>query len=352
MARNKPCGHILLVRLSAMGDVAMCVPVAKALREAYPGVKITVLTRPLFQSFFRDIPGLDFILPDFGGRHKGLKGIWRLFRECLRGDIDCVADLHDVLRTKVLRRLLRLAGKRVSVIDKGRFDKRALTRKFRKFRQPLESTVERYYDTVRRLGFDFDYPMPAVHAPAAIPGAITEITGPKTGAWIGFAPFARHRGKIYPTNLSGELVELLAGAYEKVFIFGGGEHERDFATCMEQLYPGKVVAVIGRITLSQEMDLISNLDCVISMDSATMHIASLVGTPVVSVWGATHPYAGFYGFGQDLDDIVQLDLDCRPCSVYGDKHCMYGDYRCLAGIEPTVIVRKVERVMERNAPRN
>ena len=92
-------------------------------------------------------------------------------------------------------------------------------------------------------------------------------------------------------------------------------------------------------------DLIANLDCVVSMDSLVMHLASLVATPVVSVWGATHPGLGFFGYGCDPRGIVQADMECRPCSVFGNKPCRYGDYRCLHAVTPAMIVERVEEIV-------
>lgn len=80
----------------------------------------------------------------------------------------------------------------------------------------------------------------------------------------------------------------------------------------------------------------------ISMDSANMHLASIVGTRCVSIWGATHPYAGFLGFGQSENDVVQInDLTCRPCSVFGDKECYRGDWACLEEINVQQIIDKI-----------
>ncbi len=338
--------HLLIIRFSAMGDVAMMVPVVKALRADNPQLKITILTRAFFQPFFRDIENIGFLTPDFKGRHKGIAGMIRLYRDICACGVTHVADLHDVIRTKELRLLLRLFGKRVSVIDKGRADKRALTRKFRKFMVQLKPTVQRYREAILRLRFRFREPIPVQRMELPIPQAMLSAAGEKKGRWIGVAPFAQHKGKIYPTQLSDELISLLAAEYERVFVFGGGPYEREFAECMEERHSG-VISVIGKIRLSEELDLIANLDLMVSMDSSAMHMASLVGTPVVSVWGATHPYAGFYGFGQDPEGAVQLDMSCRPCSVYGNKQCLYGDYRCLSQIPPQMIVDRVRMMLDR-----
>lgn len=329
-----------------MGDAAMTVPVVTALREANPGLRITVLTSPLFRPFFRDVEGLEFIDADFGGRHKGLIGIYRLRNDIAAVGVTHVADLHDTPRTRMLRRILRVTGARIAVIDDGRDEKRELTRKFRKVKHQLRPAVERYTDTVRELDFEFTDPVPAMNVKRAVPQEILNITGPKTGTWTGVAPFARHKGKIYPTNMTDELIGLLAGTYERVFVFGGGPYEKEFAEYMEQRHPG-VVSVIGKLKLAAELDLISNLDAMVTMDSAVMHMASLTGVPAVSVWGATHRYAGFYGFGQDPADAIQTDIHCRPCSVHGNKPCMHKDYRCLTGITPHMIAGRVAAVVGR-----
>ena len=190
----------------------------------------------------------------------------------------------------------------------------------------------------RKLGFVFDDPKPAVRREHPSP------MGEKTGTWIGFAPFSAQQGKTYPEPLARETVRLLAGRYDRVFIHSGGGVEAEFAQEMERLYPN-VTALFGRVKMAGEIDLIANLDCVVSMDSLVMHLASLVATPVVSVWGATHPGLGFFGYGCDPRGIVQADMECRPCSVFGNKPCRYGDYRCLHAVTPAMIVERVEEIV-------
>lgn len=324
-----------------MGDVAMTVPVVESLRAADPGLRITMVTRPFFRPFFRDVPGLEFIELQPKGRHKGFMGLVRLARDIRATGADALADLHDVLRTKLVRRMLGIAGMRVVKIDKGRYERYELTRRAGKVFAQITPMIERYRKTILRFGIRFNMQEPPERSPRPMPASL--VVGSKRGAvWIGVAPFAKHKGKIYPIPLADQLIGLLAEKYGKVFIFGGGDHEKSFAEAMEQRHLG-VISVVGKISLSDEMDVISNLDAIVTMDSASMHIASLMGTPAISVWGATHPYAGFYGWGQDAEDAVQLDMPCRPCSIYGNKKCIFGDYRCLAEIQPEMIVAAVDR---------
>ena len=192
----------------------------------------------------------------------------------------------------------------------------------------------------RRLGFVFDDPEPVRRQERPNP------FGPKEGVWVGFAPFSAQQGKTYPGEQSREAVRLLAERYDRVFIHGGGGGEQQFAEEMERMYPN-VTALFGKVRLDGEMDLIANLDCVVSMDSLVMHLAALVATPVVSVWGATHPGLGFLGYGCDPQGILQADMTCRPCSVFGSKPCRYGDYRCLKAVTPAMIAERVRQLIGR-----
>jgi len=338
--------RILIIRLGAMGDVAMTVPVVSALREAYPDVRITILTTPFFQAFFRHIPDIELVPFDKKGKHKGVTGLLRLWRNIGKQyKVDAVADFHDVLRTKTVRTLFRLSGKRVAVIDKGRAEKKALTTFIDKVMRPLESTIERYADVLGQIGYPVSLPAAAERTVHPVPAAITERAGIKTGKWVGIAPFAQHKGKVYPVERMEAAVKGLSkNENVRLFIFGGGPKEQAVADEWAANYPNTFSAV-GKMGLSEELDLISNLDCMVSMDSAAMHMASLYGVPVVSIWGATHPYAGFMGWGQSVELAVQTDHPCRPCSVFGNTPCIHGDYRCLSYISPESIEDKVLQVI-------
>ena len=332
--------HILLVRLSALGDVAMLPHAVRALQSAYPDVRITVLTRPFLRPLFDGLD-VDFLMADTKGRHKGVKGIWRLSREVKALGVDAIADTHGVLRSRVLRLFAGLRGIRSRGIRKGHVEKWFRMGYSREGAIPLKHTVVRYCDTIRRLGFRFDDPQPAAKP------ALSNPMGVKQGVWVGFAPFSAHDGKTYPADMREELVALLSARYDRVFIHSGGGQEAAFAGQMERLYPN-VTALWGKVKLAEERDLISHLDCVVSMDSLVMHIASLVATPVVSIWGATHHEFGFLGYGCDTAGILEEDIPCRPCSVYGNRKCKYGDYRCLRAITPEMVADKVDELLAKN----
>ena len=330
--------RILVVRLSAMGDVAMTVHAVAALRRSYPDVAITVLTRRAWVPFYRDVERIDFLTLEGTNGKKGFKRICQLAGEAAASGVTHVADLHDVLRTKLLRTLLRLRGCRIAKIDKEKALKQRATRPTDKDLRPLRHSVERYADVLARVGYPIDLPCVERHS-RTLPSPFGERT---KGRWIGIAPFSKQEGKTYPAPLREQLVEQAADEFDRVFVFSGGGTEREFAGSMESRHKN-VTAVFGRIRLDEEVDLMANLDAMVSMDSSAMHMASLVGTPTVSVWGATHPATGFYGWGGDSENQVQLDLPCRPCSVYGEKLCQYGDYRCMR-ISPDRIIERLNAI--------
>lgn len=331
--------RLLVMRNSAMGDVAMLPHALRALMAAYPELEVTVATQPQFKPFFAGLR-VDFLDVDLKGAHRSLAGMWNLAARARRLGVDAVADVHGVMRSEAFALSMRLHGVRVASIRKGRAEKRRFIRCGGRGMEPLRHTVLRYCEVFRRLGFVFEDPSPVA------PQVRENPMGEKQGVWVGFAPFSAHAGKTYPEALSREAVALLAARYERVFIHGGGGREAAFAEEMEHEHPN-VTALYGRVRFAGEMDLLANLDCVVSMDSLVMHLSALVGTPVVSVWGATHPGLGFLGWGCDPANVLQADMECRPCSVYGSKPCRFGDYRCLYAITPRMIADRVAAVVGR-----
>lgn len=335
---------VLIIRLSALGDVAMSIPVVYSLASAYPKVRFTVLTQVVASRLFINRPpNVELYCADVKGSHAGWRGMLRLFGELKQQNFDAVADLHDVIRSKFLRLLFRLSGVKTARINKGRAEKKRLTATVNKQLKPLKSSFERYIAVFRQLGFDCDWSFVSLYrdrADRALFSAFVEIE--KHGPWIGIAPFAKHKGKIYPAELMEKVIAELAGKGKyQLFLFGGGEDEERILNEWADRYPN-TRSVVGHYGFEKELALMSWLDVMITMDSANMHLASLVAVPVVSVWGATHPYAGFMGWRQDEKSAIGVDLYCRPCSVFGNKPCMRGDYACLTRITPEEIVARTE----------
>ncbi|WP_321436070.1 glycosyltransferase family 9 protein [uncultured Bacteroides sp.] len=340
---------ILIIRFSAIGDVAMTIPVIHSLALQHPELEITVLSRAILQPLFIGLPGnVHFMGADLHGKHKGLLGLHRLFYNELKVmDFDYVADLHDVLRTKIIRLRFKLMGIPTAYIHKGRLGKKRLTSRYHKVLENQKSSFRRYTDVFKVLGFPIQLNFTSIYGEGR--GDITqiqEITGEKGDSkWIGIAPFAKHKGKVLPLDKQGEVIAHFAkDSRVKIFLFGGGKKEESILSTWASKYPN-VISLIGKLNMNTELILMSHLDAMVSMDSANMHLASLVNAPVVSVWGATHPYCGFMGWKQSPMNAVQVDLPCRPCSVFGNKSCYRKDYACLNQITSDMVIKKIESII-------
>lgn len=346
MAKSDDLAPVLAVRFSALGDVAMALPSLYDACLAQPNRKFIFLTRSRAASIFTNHPAnLTVITPDLES-YKGPFGLLRLFRELHREfRFSTLVDLHDVIRTKFLRLYGRLSGLRVACINKGRAEKRRLTRRNNKVLVQLKPTVERYSETFLRAGIPQPGLFKALFLHKADPARFSEVSAPKAEGerWIAIAPFARHKGKIYPSELMEKVVARLSSLPSvRLFIFGFGTEEKAIVADWAARYPNITDMATHAIGMARELALLSYCDIMVSMDSANMHLAALAGCPVVSVWGATHPYTGFLGWHQRPEDAVQLEMTCRPCSVFGNKPCRRGDYHCLYGISPSMITDKVE----------
>lgn len=338
--KDKEIKRLLAMRFSAMGDVAMTVPVLNCVARQNPQLRITVLTKSRMVGLYEWLPanvvvkGVDF------EDYDGVMGLSKLYRELKKGNFDAVCDLHDVLRTKYLRTCFKMSGTPVSCIDKGRKDKDALIGNASGV-EALPPMVERYADVFRALGLKVDLSeAKKISTREEDMSPVRLFAGSKKEGetWIGVAPFAAHEQKVYPLDRMKRVVDMLCEKGCKVFLFGAGKEESETLSEWEREGVKSVCGKLGG--LHNEMLLMSKLDVMLSMDSANMHLASLMGTRVVSIWGATHPKAGFVGFGQKEEDIVQIELPCRPCSIYGNKACQHGDLRCM-DIDAEVIVDKI-----------
>ena len=314
--------HIAIIRLSAMGDVAMTVPVIRAFAQQYPKVKITMVSRPFFQPFFEGIPNLTFFAFDEKVKHKGFLGLVRLFRELYSLKIDAFVDLHNVLRSQVVRTLFRLSGKQVVAVDKGRAGKKALTRPENKVFKPLTTMFERHRQVFEELGFTLDLSHPIFPEKAVLSDEILKIIGNPNQKLIGIAPFAQYESKVYPLDLMQEVISKLAVNQDQtILLFGGGKKETELLDAFAKPF-GNVINIAGKLTFAQELQLISNLDVMLSMDSGNAHIAAMLGVKVITLWGATHPYAGFSPFNQPIENALVADRNLfpkLPTSVYGNK---------------------------------
>lgn len=336
---------VLIIRFTALGDVAITIPVIYSVCAAYPHIKFYMVTRQWSSYLFVERPrNLVVLGVDVKNKYKGMKGMLRLAKK-LRKDykIDAVADLHSVLRSWVIDSFMKGHRVRVARIDKGHKMKNLLTKG--KIKRQLTTTHDRYVEVFNKIGLAFKETF------EGFTKVETQIIPPKpeNETWVAVAPFSQHRSKEYPLAKMRQVIELLLN-YDpnlRIILFGGGSKEKNLLHKVTMKYE-RTFSVAGvKHGFTDEFAVLRQCDVMVSMDSANMHLASLTRTPVVSVWGGTHRYSGFFGWKQDPNNIVELDYECRPCSVFGQAQCRYGDYHCLTDIKPETIFNQVVKVLEK-----
>jgi len=325
----------------------MTVPVLQVLSRSYPKVKITVVSRKFFKPLFHSIPQVDFYEADVYNRHKGALGLWRLANELSSFDVDVVADLHNVIRSNMITSFLWLKGIPSVKIDKGRREKIQLTQAVGNVIKPLKSTHERYADVFRKLGFQIDLNRWEKPSPASPSEFCREIMGASAERKIGIAPFAAFSSKAYPIKQVEELIELLVskGGY-KVFLFGGGANEVEQLDRLASSFEN-VVNMAGKTHFEEELNCMCRLDLMVSTDSGNGHLAAIFGIPVITLWGITHPHAGFVPFQQPMENQLMADrkqFPLIPTSVYGNK-APEGYEKAIASIAPAIVFNRIQQLL-------
>lgn len=343
---------VIIFRFSAMGDVALLLPVVLNAIKENPCLKITIVTREKFKPFFEGYSNIDIFSADFDNKYKGLLGLFRLFQALKRLSPDYVFDLHQNIRTQVLKFFFFFTKAKVFGFDKGRNEKKKLI-KNKQFKQ-LSHVTERYYSVFKEARL-----VTEISKIKNLPEFfnIPSETENKIGNWleqfkakklIGIAPFAQHKGKVWPIEKYATLIQLINDKFPniQIMIFGGGNHEKEIVESLMTRFP-KIENLVGIFPLNEELALIKKLDLMICSDSSNMHFASLSNIPVISIWGSTHTFAGFGALFQPENYTVEIDkeeLSCRPCSVYGNKPCFRKDYACLSWISPEMVFEKVKTI--------
>ena len=324
-----------------MGDVVLLVPVIQSFLQHYPKVKITLLTHAFFHPFFQHIPNLQLPQVDLKGKHKGVAGLYRLVREITKDkDLDSVLDLHDVIRSHVLGVYFKLRSIPVFRMDKGRKAKKAFIKQ--KKRKKLPHTTERYRQVFSKAGFDFPLEKHYLKIQKK-----PNTFFPDEALRIGIAPFAAHQSKQWGLEKIHTVMRLLQVKYKVHFyLFGGGEHEVNLLEKIALKFEN-TTNMAGVYPLQDEMEILKAMHVLIAMDSGNAHIASLLGVPVLSIWGGTHPDMGFSPLYQPESLTLQVDvaqLPCRPCSVYGTHTCKLTKepFACMNRIQPEQVAQVLE----------
>ena len=338
---NRP-RHILVTRFSALGDVAMTVPVLRVVAQTYPEIQLTVCSKPFFKPLFEDIPNCNFLEAHLYKEHKDF-GILKLANAAVENGVDAVADLHNVMRTKALTSYFWLKGIPVARIDKGRSEKKVLVHAKGKNISQLKTSHQRYADVFEKLGLPIDIGSHSLPKPKELTSRHYEFIDKQPKKIIGIAPFAAFKSKMYPLEQMKEVIAKIDALKKyQLFLFGAGAEEIKVFDSLESEFES-VTSLAGKLSFQEELALISNLDGMVAMDSGNGHLAAAYGIPVITLWGVTHPFAGFTPFNQPNSHQLianREEFPLIPTSVYGkDFPANYED--AMKSIPVDLVVKKI-----------
>jgi ADP-heptose:LPS heptosyltransferase len=340
--------RVLITCFSSISNVAAIVPQLSGLVNDYPQHEFIVLSRSFLHPLFDKLPRVTFVGADIRGEHKSLIGMYRLFRQLRSMKPDILLDMQCSWRTKMIGYLFTLSRTKTLRIGFARAEQKRLIKKGAEKYRPIPTIFDRQARLYGKIRLKVNSDFHKLYEPNADQKAkIKELYGAKQGNWIGIAPFSIARGKTLPfRKMKNIIAHFDKQPNTKIFLFGAGEMENELLSDWQSLYEN-VYAVHTNLKLDDELALMNNLDVMLCMDSANMHLASLMAVPVVSVWGATHPYSGFLGWKQSMDNCVGVDFSCRPCTAHSDRKCKYGDYRCLESLHSSKIIEVIEKNLEK-----
>jgi heptosyltransferase-1 len=342
--------RILLVKLSAIGDVVQALPVLAALRSRYPDAHLSWMVGEAASDLLLSHPLLDHVIV-FPRRHFGTLSSnprdWpRLMEEAggflrrLRSqEYDVVIDLQGLLKSGILAWLSKGVC-RLGFAGGREFSSVFLNRRLPPY-DPDEHAVLRYL----RLAAALDAPVQEPEFPLGVGSAETEKVGcllRDAGAGarpvLCLNPGAAWTSKQWTAQGFAAVTDISFRRWNMFSVVLGGVGDRNLAREIARLAGSPVLDLAGRTDLRTLAAVYQRATVVVSTDTGPMHLAAAAGAPVVALFGPTAPWrTGPFGRG---NQVIRLGLSCSPCFR---RRCR--DPRCMVGITPDQVIEAVGKAV-------
>ncbi len=335
--------NILIVKLSAIGDVIHTLPSLAALRKLYPDAHITWVVEEAAAGLVQNHPHLNTVLisrrkswlKDFSNGEicRPLREIRSFLRELRTRPYDLVIDFHGLFKSALI--VLLSSGKRKLGYDSlqelsGLFYNEKIPEDMNKH------AVDRYLDFPRYRGAKIvspEFTLPSDNDAKARVQSTLENNGLENKKFIAINPVAYWETKLWDNEKFARLADAIIAKLNIEVVFTGSE--KGSIEKILTLMKSKGGNLGGETTLTELAYLYKKALLVITTDSGPMHLAAAVGTPVIALFGPTDPKrTGPYGEGHT---IISTDLPCSPCFL---KNC--STKKCMQDISPQQVMAAIE----------
>jgi lipopolysaccharide heptosyltransferase II len=328
-----------------MGDVLLTTPCLRAIRRRWPGARISFVVKEQFAGLLAGNPHLDELIAFPAGG--GLAGLLALARTLRPRRWDLLLDLHNSLRTRLLRRLVPAARK---IVYSKQIVRRSLLIYLRAdlYGRHALSVPERYAAPLAPLGVSLDGLPCELYPDGPARGLFLEKISarwPSGADFLAVAPGSAWPVKCWLPERFAAAARALAEKHGLKVLLLGGRAERDICTLVEKLIGADLcLNLAGDLPLMASAAAVAASRLLLSNDTGLMHVATAVGTPVAAVFGPTTHHLGYFPY-RAPSRVVETALRCRPCTHNGRRRCPLGHFRCMRRVKVEQVVRAAEELM-------
>ena len=343
--------RILVFHTAFIGDIVLALPIVQLLREASPRADITFVTIPTAAAILENHAAIyEVISYDKRGNDAGVSGMLRLAKRLRSENFEVAVVPHRSFRSATivwLARIPRRIGFSTSAApwlftDIVKYDKN-------------RHEIDRNLSLLQPLGLAYT----GNELPTLYPSTddirvvdrllfLRERNNPlfRQGNLVGLAPGSVWNTKRWPREHFIELGKMITADGCALILIGGAGDTELCEKIERMIGSNNVMNAAGKLTLLQSADLIRRCSVLVSNDSAPMHLAVGVRTPVVALFGATVPTFGFAPRGKNDVVVGTQGLSCRPCSIHGGDLCPIETFVCMKELKPELVYTKVKAVLD------
>jgi len=328
--------HILVLRLSSLGDVLLTTPAIRALRNRFPTAKIDFLTKHAFAPLLQTNPYLSKVHTYPAPNLKTIRDLRKLASQ-----YDLIVDLHGTLRSRLLS---FMNGKTVRY-KKYTLRRRLLTLFKLNLLKKVRSVPERYLEPLLRFGvIDDEQGLDYFQDTEAARFAKQILTQHRLTekSYVALCPGAHWHTKKWPPERYQELIMLMP---ETRFVLLGNKREEPLCSRIAAIAEERAVNLAGKTEIAVSAEILRQARALVTNDTGLMHLACAVKTPVLALFGSTVRDFGFFPFRAKAS-VLEKTLRCRPCSTIGKAHCPKGTLECLSSLSAQETIAALKQLID------